>query len=116
MQKRTSPLKFGDLAEKSGLNSVSNLSTKPRTRSVGSAVGAVDPRNVGTAPTSAAAKEAPSRMSAGAATTSAPACELSHATGAGGAVPAPSPATSSDRRAATAAARTCTGAGALGEN
>ena len=30
MQKRTSPLKFGDLAEKSGLNSVSNLSTKPR--------------------------------------------------------------------------------------
>ena len=28
MQKRTSPLKFGDLAEKSGLNSVSNLSTK----------------------------------------------------------------------------------------
>ena len=29
MPKRTSPLKFGDLAEKSGLNSVSNLSTKP---------------------------------------------------------------------------------------
>ena len=28
VQKRTSPLKFGDLAEKSGLNSVSNLSTK----------------------------------------------------------------------------------------
>ena len=28
MQKRTSPLKFGDLAEKSGFNSVSNLSTK----------------------------------------------------------------------------------------
>ena len=28
MQKRTSPLKFGDLAEKSGLNSVSNLSAK----------------------------------------------------------------------------------------
>ena len=28
MQKRTSPLKFGDLAEKSVLNSVSNLSTK----------------------------------------------------------------------------------------
>ena len=28
MQMRTSPLKFGDLAEKSGLNSVSNLSTK----------------------------------------------------------------------------------------
>ena len=28
MQKRTSPLKFGDLAEKSGLNSVSDLSTK----------------------------------------------------------------------------------------
>ena len=28
MQKRTSPLKFGDLAEKSGLSSVSNLSTK----------------------------------------------------------------------------------------
>ena len=27
MQKRTSPLKFGDLAEKSGLNSVSDLST-----------------------------------------------------------------------------------------
>ena len=25
MQKRTSPLKFGDLAEKSGMNSVSNL-------------------------------------------------------------------------------------------
>ena len=32
MQKRTSPLKFGDLAEKSGLNSVSNLSTKARAR------------------------------------------------------------------------------------
>ena len=31
MQKRTSPLKFGDLAEKSGSNSVSNLSTKPGT-------------------------------------------------------------------------------------
>ena len=31
MQKRTSPLKFGDLAEKSGLNSVSNLSTKAMT-------------------------------------------------------------------------------------
>ena len=31
MQKRTSPLKFGDLAEKSGLNSVLNLSTKART-------------------------------------------------------------------------------------
>ena len=30
MQKRTSPLKFGDLAEKSGLNSVSSLSTKVR--------------------------------------------------------------------------------------
>ena len=30
MQKRTSPLKFGDLAEKSGLNSVSDLSTKVR--------------------------------------------------------------------------------------
>ena len=29
MQKRTSPLKFGDLAEKSELNSVSNLLTKP---------------------------------------------------------------------------------------
>ena len=28
MQKRTSPLKFGDLAEKSELNSVSDLSTK----------------------------------------------------------------------------------------
>ena len=28
MQKRTSPLKFGDLAEKSGLNSVSDLSTE----------------------------------------------------------------------------------------
>ena len=28
MQKRTSPLKFGDLVEKSELNSVSNLSTK----------------------------------------------------------------------------------------
>ena len=28
MQKRTSRLKFGDLAEKSGLNLVSNLSTK----------------------------------------------------------------------------------------
>ena len=28
MQKRTSPPKFGDLAEKSGLNSVSDLSTK----------------------------------------------------------------------------------------
>ena len=28
MQKRTCPLKFGDLAEKSGFNSVSNLSTK----------------------------------------------------------------------------------------
>ena len=28
MQKRTSPLKFGDFAEKSELNSVSNLSTK----------------------------------------------------------------------------------------
>ena len=28
MQKRTSPLKFGDLAEKSGLNSVSSFSTK----------------------------------------------------------------------------------------
>ena len=28
MQKRTSPLKFGDFAEKSVLNSVSNLSTK----------------------------------------------------------------------------------------
>ena len=37
MQKRTSPLKFGDLAEKSGLNSVSNLSTKaqPRLRHAG---------------------------------------------------------------------------------
>ena len=32
MQKRTSPLKFGDLAEKSGLNSVSNLSTKTTSR------------------------------------------------------------------------------------
>ena len=31
MQKRASPLKFGDLAEKSGLNSVSNLSTKAMT-------------------------------------------------------------------------------------
>ena len=31
MQKRTSPLKFGDLAEKSVLNSVSNFSTKART-------------------------------------------------------------------------------------
>ena len=30
MQKRTSPLKFGDLAEKSVFNSVSNLSTKER--------------------------------------------------------------------------------------
>ena len=30
MQKRTSPLKFGDLAEKSVLNSVSNLLTKVR--------------------------------------------------------------------------------------
>ena len=30
MQKRTSPLKFGDLAEKSRLNSVSDLSTKVR--------------------------------------------------------------------------------------
>ena len=28
MQRRTNPLKFGDLAEKSELNSVSNLSTK----------------------------------------------------------------------------------------
>ena len=36
MQKRTSPLKFGDLAEKSGFNSVSNLSTKPRARCPGS--------------------------------------------------------------------------------
>ena len=32
MQKRTSRLKFGDLAEKSGFNSVSNLSTKAATR------------------------------------------------------------------------------------
>ena len=30
MQKRTSPLKFGELAEKSELNSVSNFSTKAR--------------------------------------------------------------------------------------
>ena len=35
MQKRTSPLKFGDLAEKSELNSVSNLSTKVLARSHG---------------------------------------------------------------------------------
>ena len=40
MQKRTSPLKFGDLAEKSGLNSVSNLSTKvPASRRPGEAGG-----------------------------------------------------------------------------
>ena len=32
MQKRRSSLKFGDLAEKSGFNSVSNLSTKARAR------------------------------------------------------------------------------------
>ena len=31
MQKRTSPLKFGDLAEKLELNSVSNFSTKAGT-------------------------------------------------------------------------------------
>ena len=35
MQKRTSPLKFVDLAEKSGLNSVSNLSTKARLAALG---------------------------------------------------------------------------------
>ena len=41
MQKRTSPLKFGDLAEKSGLNSVSNLSTKvPLAAASGAGAGA----------------------------------------------------------------------------
>ena len=38
MQKRTSPLKFGDLAEKSGLNSVSNLSIKRLLEGGGGAV------------------------------------------------------------------------------